>query len=104
MRLLMTHLAELVLADVLDMAARGIEAQPANAVDIADAKGPFPIEDVGMRIRNGHQHLGQSGVGTAGGHLAVVPPVLPSAIMPKALSNANQPALPTLRRPLHRRG
>ena len=53
-RLLEPHLAELVRADVLDVAGGGVELQPALAVDVGDPQRPFDVEHV--RVRVGHRH------------------------------------------------
>jgi len=73
MRLLETHLAQLILADVLDMPARRVQPQPAGPVDVADAQRPFPTEDIGVTVRHGHQLFVQAH-GTAPRFLPLVRP------------------------------
>ncbi len=54
MGLLEAHLAQLVLADVLDVAASRVQSQPAGAVDVANAQRPFAVEHVGVTVRHRH--------------------------------------------------
>ena len=60
MSLLESHLAELIRADVLDVAGGGVELQPAFAVDIGDPQRPFDVEHVRVRIGHRHQNLCQT--------------------------------------------
>jgi len=61
MDILVAHLAQLILADVLDVAAGAVESEPPIAVDVGHSQGPTGIENVGMTLRDGHQSLGQAG-------------------------------------------
>lgn len=47
MGVLEPQLAQMILADVLDVPGRGIEAQPPVAVDVGDAQWPAGVEHVG---------------------------------------------------------
>ena len=54
-----SQLPQLVRTDVLDVARRRIEPQPARPIGIGDPQGPLYVEDVRMRIGDGHQGLRQ---------------------------------------------
>jgi hypothetical protein len=54
-----SRLAQLVLADVLDVARGGVESQPAVAIDIDDPSRPLALEHVGIPVRNGHEYFVQ---------------------------------------------
>ena len=54
MGLLETHLAQLVLADVLHVPAGRVQAEPAGAVDVTHAQRPFAVEHIGVAV--GHRH------------------------------------------------
>jgi hypothetical protein len=54
MGVLETHLTQLVLADVLDVASGSVQPQPARPVDIAHPQRPLAIENV--RVTVGHRH------------------------------------------------
>jgi hypothetical protein len=60
MGFLKPHLAQLILANVYDMAGGSVAAQTTFAVDVADAQRPFPVEDVGMAVRDRHHHFVQA--------------------------------------------
>jgi hypothetical protein len=57
MGFLKTHLAQLILANVDDVAGCSIEAQSTLAVDVGHAQRPLLVEDVRMAVGHRHHHF-----------------------------------------------
>jgi len=70
MGLFEAQLAELVLADVLDVPAGRVQAQPTGAVDVADTQRPFATEYIGWPSGTGIIDLSR---------LTALLPVVPSS-------------------------
>ena len=54
-----TQRVHVILAHVLNVTGRGVQPQPAGAIDIAHPQRPLSVEDVGMAVEDGHQYFVQ---------------------------------------------
>jgi hypothetical protein len=56
-RFVEAQFVHVVLADVLDVACGGVQAQPAAGVDVGHPQWPLPVENVGMAVEDRRQRL-----------------------------------------------